>query len=122
MSHIVHIKTEVRDFSAVGLACNRMKIDAPVNGTFQLYNSEVTGCGIQLREWNYPVVCLLRTGEIKFDNYEGRWGDPKRLDEFLQSYAVEKAKIEARKNGHSVAEKQLEDGSIKLTVSIGGVA
>lgn len=38
------------------------------------------------------------------------------------SDAVEKAKIEARKKGHSVTEQSLADGSIKLTVQVGGAA
>ena len=50
------------------------------------------------------------------------WGEQKELDCFVQGYAVEKAKIEARKKGHSVTEQPLEDGSIKVVVQIGGVA
>jgi hypothetical protein len=57
---------------------------------------------------------------LKFDNYNGRWGEQKHLDSFLQSYAVEKSKIEARRKGHSVTESQLVDGSVKLTINVGG--
>jgi hypothetical protein len=38
----------------------------------------------------------------------------------MQFYAIEKAKIEARKKGHSVVEQRLGNGAIKLTVSVGG--
>jgi len=38
----------------------------------------------------------------------------------VQVYACEKTKIEARKRGHTVTEQQLVDGSVKLTVNIGG--
>ena len=31
-------------------------------------------------------------------------------------YAVEKAKLEARKQGHAVSEQALQDGSIKLQI------
>jgi hypothetical protein len=48
------------------------------------------------------------------------WGEQKHLDAFLQAYAVEKAKIEARRKGHSVTEQSLADGSIKLIVRVGG--
>tara|TARA_R100000789_G_scaffold31194_2_gene34681 strand:- start:5918 stop:6103 length:186 start_codon:yes stop_codon:yes gene_type:complete len=44
------------------------------------------------------------------------------LDRYLQSYAVEKARLEARKKGHTITEQSLEDGSIKLTVNVGGAA
>ena len=48
------------------------------------------------------------------------WGKQEELNRFLQSYAVEKTKIESRRQGHSVTEQTLEDGSIKLTVHVGG--
>jgi hypothetical protein len=50
------------------------------------------------------------------------WGDPSKLDALLQMYAVEKAKIEARKKGHTVSEQSLSDGSIKLTIQVAGGA
>ena len=50
------------------------------------------------------------------------WGEQRQLDAFLQAYTVEKARIEARKKGHSVTEQQLADGSIKLTIQVGGGA
>jgi hypothetical protein len=73
---------------------------------------------VQLPGWNYPVVCQLDTGQLKYDDYGGRWGDRARLDQFLQIYAVEKAKLEARKQGHTVTEQPLTDGSVKLTIHL----
>jgi hypothetical protein len=122
MSHIVQIQTQVRDASAVRAACIRLGPDAPVQGRFKLYRETVEGLGVHLREWRYPVVFDLATGKSQYDNFDGHWGDPKRLDEFMQAYAVEKAKIEARKQGHSVSEQPLADGSIKVTVQVGGAA
>ena len=46
----------------------------------------------------------------------------KELDHFLQAYAAERAKIEARKKGYSVTEQSLQDGSIKLTIQVTGGA
>jgi hypothetical protein len=37
-------------------------------------------------------------------------------------YAVEKAKIEARRRGNTCTEQQLADGSVKLTINVGGAA
>ena len=84
-----------------------------------MFSETVTGLAVQLREWRYPVVFNTHTGETKFDNYQGRWGKQERLDEFLQAYAVEKTKIEARRKGYSVVEQTLDDGSIKLALSVG---
>ena len=52
----------------------------------------------------------------------GHWGKQERLDEFLQAYAVEKTKLEAIRKGYSVMEQPLTDGSVKLTIHVGGVA
>ena len=122
MSHIVQIKTEVRDEVAVQSACQRLHLPKPVRGTYELYSSTETGLGIELPHWKYPVVADTSTGQLRYDNYSGRWGAQEFLDQFLQGYAVERAKIEARRRGHSVTEQKLEDGSVKLTVSVGGEA
>ena len=122
MSHIVEIKTEVRDAVAVGAACQRLKLEAPTHDTVKLFSGEATGVIVKLPGWRYPVVFKTTTGEAQFDNYNGRWGEQSRLDQFLQTYAVEKAKLEARKKGHTVTEQSLADGSIKLTVTVGGAA
>ena len=122
MSHIVEIKTEVRDAAAIGAACQRLRLPQPVQGTHRLFSGQITGLGVQLPNWRYPAVCQLETGEIKYDNYGGRWGEQQHLDRFLQAYAVERAKAEARRKGHTCTEQQLADGSVKLTVNVGGAA
>jgi hypothetical protein len=93
-----------------------------VQGTHRLFSGEIAGLGVQLPDWRYPAVCQLDSGEIRFDNYGGRWGEQQHLDRFLQMYAVEKAKIEARRRGNTCTEQQLNDGSVKLTINVGGVA
>ena len=120
MSHIVSIKTEVRDPAAVRAACQRLGLPQPVQGTHRLFTNSATGLAVQLSKWRYPAVCDCTTGQVHFDNFKGNWGDPAKLDNFLQSYAVEKAKIEARRPGNTCTEQQLADGSIKLTINVGG--
>ncbi len=122
MSHIVNIQTEVRDAVAVRAACERLQLDNPQYGTTKLFSGNVTGLAVKLPGWRYPVVCDLETSQLKYDNYQGHWGDQQQLDRFLQAYAIEKARLEARKNGHSVTEQPLADGSVKLTIQVGGAA
>ena len=88
----------------------------------KLFSGEVNGLAVQLPDWRYPVVCETNSGQVKFDNYNGRWGDQQELDRFLQGYTVEKTKLEARRKGHSVTEQPLQNGSIKLTINVGGAA
>ncbi len=122
MSHIVEIKTEIRDEQAVKAACTRLQLPTPEHKTIRLFSATATGLCVQLPGWSYPVVCNLQTGQVQYDNYNGSWGEQKHLNSFLQAYAVEKAKIEARKKGHSCAETRLQDGSIRVTVRVGGAA
>lgn len=122
MSHIVEIKTEIRDEQAVRAACTRLQVPTPEHKTVKLFSATATGLCVQLPGWSYPVVCNLQTGQVQFDNYGGHWGEQSRLNQFLQAYAVEKAKIEARKKGHTCSESRLEDGSIRVTVHVGGAA
>ena len=122
MSHIVSIQTEVRDPVAVAGACRRLGLSEPVHGTASLFSGEATGLLVKLPGWLYPVCIDTASGTVKFDNYAGSWGDQEHLDKFMQIYAVEKARIEARKRGHSVVEQGLSDGSIRLTVQVGGAA
>ncbi len=122
MSHIVTVKTEVRDATAVRAACQRLKLPEPTSGKVKLFSGEVNGLAVQLPDWRYPVVCETTSGQVKFDNYNGRWGDQQELDRFLQGYTVEKTKLEARRKGHSVTEQPLQNGSIKLTINVGGAA
>ena len=122
MSHIVDIKTEVRDEAAVKAACIRLQLPTPEHRTVRLFSATTTGLCVQLPGWRYPVVADLKTGQLQYDNYNGHWGEQKHLDAFLQGYAVEKAKLEARKKGHSVSETRLQDGSIRVLVRVGGAA
>ena len=59
------------------------------------------GLPCKLPDWDYPAVANLATGELAYDNFNGYWGDRKELDRLLQAYAVEKCRIEARKQGPS---------------------
>ncbi|MBX3427926.1 MAG: DUF1257 domain-containing protein [Pirellulales bacterium] len=120
MSHLVTITTRVRDPVALAAACRRLQLSAPQPGRHRLFTTEVEGLAVSLRDWRYPVVCRIETGELRFDNFQGRWGEPARLDELVQAYAVEKATLEARRQGHSVVERTLADGTIRLTLTTGG--
>jgi len=122
LSHIVEIKTEIRDEAAVRAACARLQIPTPEHKTVRLFAATATGLCVQLPQWQYPVVINLQTGQTQYDNYNGAWGRQEELNKFLQAYAVEKAKIEARKKGHTCSETRLEDGSIRVTVKVGGAA
>jgi hypothetical protein len=116
MSHIVRIRTQIRDPVAIQAACTRMRLPTPEQGTFQLYTSAATGWAVSLPDWVYPVVCQTDTGELAYDNFNGVWGDVAHLQRFQQAYAVEKTRLEARRQNCSITEQPLRDGSVRLTI------
>ena len=120
MSHIVTIQTKLHDPAAVAAACARMNLPAPSTGTARLFGGEVAGLLVQLPGWTYPAVVDLASGDVRFDDFEGRWGDRAHLDRFLQLYAVELVKLQARAKGLPVTEQALADGGIRLQVIEGG--
>jgi len=122
MSHIVSLLTEIRDAAAVRAACRRLGLSEPVQGTVKLFSGQASGLAVQLPDWVYPVVCDTATGRCQYDNFQGRWGEHRHLDRFIQMYAVEKAAIEARRRGHQCTEQTLADGTIKLTIQVQGGA
>ena len=117
MSHIVTIETRVHDSAALTAACRRLGLAEPIYGNVQLFSADATGLSVRLPGWQYPIVVDTVAGSIKYDNYEGRWGDPAELGRLLQMYAVEKAKLEARKKGYCVSEQARQDGSIVLQIA-----
>ncbi|MCA9123919.1 MAG: DUF1257 domain-containing protein [Planctomycetaceae bacterium] len=122
MSHVVEIQTMITDLEALTSATRRMQLPPPCRGEVQLFSSKASGYAVPLKDWRYPVVCDVESGQVAFDNFGGRWGKQEELDRLFQNYAIEKAKIEARRQGHSVHEQPLQDGSVKLTVNVGGTA
>jgi hypothetical protein len=123
LSHVVEIETEVRDTEAMASACRRLGLAQPQRGTTTLFQTVVSGLLVQLQGWRFPIVVSPETGQVKYDNYEGLWGEQRELERFLQIYLVEKVRIEARKAGHSMTEQVLEDGSIAVEmIQVGGMA
>ena len=119
MSHLVTIKTEIRDRAAVLAAALRLKLPVPVEGKHSVYQDdgdyrEVQGMAVRFHQW-HAAICELQTGAVFLDE---DYADS--LKPFKQAYAVEKAKIEARRAGHLVSETTMADGRIKLTLNVMG--
>ena len=116
MSHIVSIQTRLHDAAAIAAACKRLGLAEPIHGKAELFSGTAEGLLLQLPGWHYPAVIDALTGMVRYDNFQGHWGEQQHLDRFLQAYAVEKAKLEARKKGYTVNEQSLQDGSIRLNI------
>jgi hypothetical protein len=116
MSHLVTVNVKMHDPTAVAAACRRLGLAEPVHATAELFSDKATGLIVKLPGWEYPAVIDTLTGSVRYDNYGGVWGDQTHLDRFLQAYAVERARLEARKKGFAVNEQPLQNGSIRLQI------
>ena len=116
MSHLVSIKAQMKDAVALAAACRRLGLAEPVRETVQLFSGQATGLAVRLPNWQYPVVVDIDAAEAHFDDFNGEWGERAALDRLFQAYAVELARLEARRKGYAVQETVLQDGSIKLQI------
>ena len=119
MSHTVTIEAELKDPAALEAACRRLQLPLPTRGPIRLFDRIAEGTGIQLDGWRFPI-CLTDRGELLYDNFGGFWGLPEKLDQFRQAYAIEKTKLEARRQGYPCLEQALPDGSVRLTLQVEG--
>ena len=53
MSHIVSIRTQVRDAAAAVAACQRLGLPPPVHRKVELFSAHAEGLAIELPDWHY---------------------------------------------------------------------
>ena len=118
MSHVSQMQVKITDVDAMKAACKRMNAQFCGKGFVTFYDeTEVGGIVIQLPGWQYSIV-VKPDGSIRYDNYNGEWGDIKELNLFKQLYAIETAKQKAEEKGYTYQEDELPNGVLKLTIQI----
>ena len=123
MSHISKIELEVRDLGILGQACTRLGLELLKNKkSFRWYGKEAASDhAIMVPGANYEIGVVKKDGlyELNCDYYD------RNIEKVIgsqggllkQAYAVIKTRVEARRKGYSVLERQTEN-SIKLHVRI----
>lgn len=118
MSYTVSIKAQFKDEAIIRSTCKEMGLSEPIRGNAKLFTETVNdSLAVKLPGWNYPVAIDTKTGEAKFDNYNGKWGAQEHLDRFKQLYTVNKSTAEARKLGYIVTRQPAKNGGINLLVT-----
>ena len=122
MSHTTRRKSAIKDVDILKKAVARIPgAEYQGIGRANRYGGQANqGHMVKLPGWNYPVTIDLATGECTFDNYGGHWGKDEQLDKLNQGYAVEAAKAKAEEENRECEEIKLDDGGIKLVISLGG--
>lgn len=119
MSHVVSLQVRVTDLEVLKKVLAQTGVTALGQGKYGLYSETMEGFGFKLNSWKYPCV-VTSDGQVKYDNYKGSWGSPLCLESVIQKYSSEKVKKECRLKGYSFTETKNSDGSVKLTVTVGG--
>ncbi|MFI5378857.1 MAG: hypothetical protein ACHRHE_06150 [Tepidisphaerales bacterium] len=65
MSHIVSIKTQIRDPVALAAACTRLGLSQPVQGKARLFVTEASGHVVQLPGWEWNEMIAGQVGKLK---------------------------------------------------------
>jgi hypothetical protein len=123
MSHISKIELEVKDLGILSQACRKLGLEF-IKGqqSFRWYQQQ-SRCdhAIKVPGADYEIGVIKKNGvfELNCDFYDRNLETVigKQGGLLKQAYAVEKTKIEARKKGYSVMERQTQTG-IRLHVRI----
>ncbi len=127
MSHIIEQKTTVRELPMLKRACERLGLAAPTHGVHALYGGQtVPGWAVRLPSWRFPVVFQTvvgdvgkLSGEIRYDNYGGCWGDLAHMNELLATYAECVVLSEAEISGAVLLDRTEEaNGDIVLLLEV----
>lgn len=113
--HVVRARCRLKRRDAVLAACSVLGLNVVPGEQHNLYSGTYRGMGVQLPGWQYPLVVDLETRSFQYDTYEGRWGDRKELDRFIQRATAEENKLIGMEAGYNLLSEQvLDDGSIEL--------
>lgn len=116
MSHISKIELEVKDIGILGQACSRMGLQLVKGQQTHKWYGKDAQCdhAIKVPGAQYEIGVVKKHGsyELQCDFYD------RNIDRAIgkqggllkQAYAVEKAKVEARRKGYSVLEKRTDTG------------
>lgn len=141
MSHIVQCEIELNDISAIRAAVKRL------GGTWREGKQTYEWYGYSVGDYPLPEgitkdqlgkcdhafgfpnasyeVGVTRLANGKFTLLWDFWSagglmshmGNEQAHKFVQAYGIEKAKIEAKRNGYFARETTMQDGSVKLTVT-----
>lgn len=115
MSHVVTIKTQIKDVETLRATCSALGYTFVESQRIRLFDgTEHDGMHVKIPGWRYPVA-VKADGTLLYDNYGGAWGGHDGLAALLKRYGVEAVKKQMRLAGRPLmSETALPNGEIKL--------
>jgi len=87
MSHIVTVKTELKNIDTIKKVCKNMGLKYHGKKNVKYYNTVKSGIAINLNGWKYPIA-VQNDGSVYYDNYNGNWGQIHELNKFIDEYSL----------------------------------
>lgn len=97
MSHTVKMDIEIKERDCFTAALQAAGATILGEGTHRLFETSETGLGFKLKGWHYPLV--LTNDGLKFDDYNGAWGNRADLEAITGEYALQVAAKAATQQG-----------------------
>ena len=123
MSHTTKVQVQFKDSKALRDACNALKIpfqEGPFTVSFYDGQKHEGNIKVTLPGWTYPVLFNSQTGDVAYDNYEGKWGDIRQLHNLVQEYALQVAEDQASElklQGWTIERVPQANGDIQLVLT-----
>ncbi|MCP4421638.1 MAG: hypothetical protein GY805_33925 [Chloroflexi bacterium] len=124
MSHIVELEAKIKYphllkavAQQLGYAVEERKGRKLLNVNLYARQRVKGVLSIQLPGWLYPVV-ITQNGEVKYDNFNGSWGEQALLDQLIQQYVIAVVGAHAQEQGRHVVMQQKKDGTMIMRLQV----
>jgi len=99
MSHSQTVKVTVTNKEALEATAKEMNAQSYSTEVqdVNLFDGTYRGMFIHFQNWKYPTV--IADGELRYDSYNGLWGNEKDLQTFRQGYAANVVRIAGMADG-----------------------
>lgn len=99
MSETITIRTEYKNLDILKACVERMNGKWLGHGSHKLFAETVQGYGFKLNKWSYPIVLTDSLDSLKYDDYNGSWGNVADLSLIHSDYIISQAEQTAMNNG-----------------------
>jgi hypothetical protein len=115
MSHVATVKVRLKDAACLEAACRELGVSLRNEPhEVALFSGSIRAkASFALPGWIYPVA-VQDDGQVKYDNYGGRWGPMGELNKVLVRYSELVAVRHARRLGMKIRREELPGGGVVL--------
>lgn len=90
MSHLATLNMLVKDLTLVAQIAQEKGwgFEAQIKARQSFAGVTKEGSALQIPGWKYPII-ITEQGDLLYDHYNGNWGNPVQLQEFVHEYTTQ---------------------------------